>query len=187
MRPEIRISAVADGAVDNWTFLESLSPETEVIDFWHACEHLRVTSDHAVAPHWFEKHCEILRHDPRGAAKVIRALCYLRDTAKTDRAEIERELAFFRKHRHRMRYHALKGEGIAIASGLVEAACKTLVAQRLKRSGMRWRIVDGQAVLTVRSLIKSSLFDQPWAALLSSQSGPANDNISPSEDLAIAA
>ena len=47
-----------------------------------------------------------------------------------------------------MRYHALKEEGVAIGSGVVEAACKTLVVQRLKRSGMRWRIVGGQAVLT---------------------------------------
>ena len=73
--------------------------------------------------YWFEKHREILRHDPRGVAKVIRALCYLRDSAKGDRAEIERELAYFRKHRHRMRYHALKEEGVAIGSGVVEAAC----------------------------------------------------------------
>ena len=69
VRPEIRIGAVADGAADNWTFLESLSPETEVIDFWHACEHLRVASDHAVAPHWFEKHREILRHDPAASPR----------------------------------------------------------------------------------------------------------------------
>ena len=179
VRPEIRIGAVADGAADNWTFLESLSPETEVIDFWHACEHLRVASDHAVAPHWFEKHREILRHDPRGVAKVIRALCYLRDSAKGDRTEIERELAYFRKHRHRMRYHALKEEGVAIGSGVVEAACKTLVVQRLKRSGMRWRIVGGQAVLTFRALIKSGLFDQAWAALMAARSEAANDNISP--------
>ena len=110
-------------------------------------------------------------------AKVIRALCYLRDTANGDHAEIERELAFFRKHRHRMRYHALKEEGIAIGSGVVEAACKTLVAQRLKRSGMRWRIAGGQAVLTFRALIKSGLFNQAWAALMHARSGPANDNI----------
>ena len=49
-RPEIGIVAIADGAADNWTFLETLSPETEVIDFWHACEHLQTASDHAVAP-----------------------------------------------------------------------------------------------------------------------------------------
>ena len=64
LRPEVGIVAVADGAADNWTFLEGLEPETEVIDFWHACEHLRVAADHAVAAHWFEKYREILRHDP---------------------------------------------------------------------------------------------------------------------------
>ena len=68
-RPEIGIVAIADGAADNWTFLETLSPETEVSDFWHACEHLQTASDHAVAPGWFEKYREILRHDPRGVAK----------------------------------------------------------------------------------------------------------------------
>ena len=132
-----------------------------MIDFWHACEHLQTASDHAVALGWFEKYREILRHNPRGVAKVIRALRHLRDAAAApDRAETERELAFFRKHRHRMRYHALKEEGIAIGSGVVEAANKTLVTQRMKRSGMRWRIVGGQAVLTFRALIKSGRFER---------------------------
>ena len=187
-RPEIGIVAVADGATDNWTFLETLSPETEVIDFWHACEHLQTASDHAVALGWFEKYREILRHDPRGVAKVIRALRHLRDAAATpDRAEIERELAFFRKHRHRMRYHALKEEGIAIGSGVVEAANKTLVTQRMKRSGMRWRIAGGQAVLTFRALIKSARFDRAWKAIIGATDIPANDNINPCAVIAIAA
>ena len=150
LRPDVRIVAIADAAADNWTFLETLSPETEVIDFWHACEHLRTASDHAVVSDWFERYREVLRHDPCGVDKVIRALRHLRDSAKPDRAEIERELAFFRKHRQRMRYHALKAEGVAIGSGVVEAANKTLVTQRMKRSGMRWRIASGQAVLTFR-------------------------------------
>ena len=92
---------------------------------------------------------------------MIRALCYLRDTARTDRAEIERELAFFREHCRRTRYHALKEKGIAIASGVVEARlAKTLVAPRLKRMGMRWRLVGRQAVLAFRVLLKSDLFDR---------------------------
>ena len=52
---------------------------------------------------------------------------------------------------------------------------------------MRWRIVGGQAVLTFRALIKSGLFDRAWATLMDAHSRPANDNLSPSEDLAIAA
>ena len=142
LRPDVRIVAIADGAADNWTFLETLSPETEVIDFWHACEHLRTASDHAVVSDWFERYREVLRHDPCGVDKVIRALRHLRDSAKPDRAEIERELAFFRKHRQRMRYHALKAEGVAIGSGVVEAANKTLVTQRMKP--LRHALADRQ-------------------------------------------
>ena len=89
-----------------------------------------------MASDWFERYREVLRHDPCGVDKVIRALRHFRDSAKPDRAEIERELAFFRKHRQRMRYHALKAEGVAIGSGVVAAANKTLVTQRMKRSGM---------------------------------------------------
>ena len=129
-----------------------------------------------MAPAWFEKHREILRHDPRGIAKVIRALRYLRDRAQRNRAEIKRELAFFRKHRQRMRYHALKEQGSAIGSGVVEAANKVLVTQRMKRSGMRWRIAGGQAVLTVRALIKSGHFDRAWDAIIATLPGAANDN-----------
>ena len=61
-----------------------------------------------------------------------------------------------------MRYHALKEEGIAIGSGVVEAANKTLVTQRMKRSG-GWRIVGGQAVLTFRALGR---FERAWKALI---------------------
>ena len=130
--------------------------------------------DHAVAPGWFEKARSSVTIP---VASMIRALRHLRDAAAApDRAETERELAFFRKHRHRMRYHALKEEGIAIGSGVVEAANKTLV---MKRSGMRWRIVGGQAVLTFRALIKSGRFERAWKALISATDTPANDNISP--------
>ena len=187
LRPDVRIVAIADGAADNWTFLETLSPETEVIGFWHACEHLRTASDHAVASDWFERYREVLRHDPCGVDKVIRALRHFRDSAKPDRAEIERELAFFRKHRQRMRYHALKAEGVAIGSGVVEAANKTLVTQRMKRSGMRWRIAGAQAVLTFRALIKFARFDRAWKAIIGATDTPANDNINPCAVIAIAA
>ena len=61
---------------------------------------------------------------------------------------------------------------------MVEAANKTLVTQRMKRSGMRWRIVR-QAVLTFRALIKSGRFERAWKALMSATDTPANDNISP--------
>ncbi len=185
-RPDIAITAVADGAPDNWTFLESLSPEAETVDFWHACEHLRAASDHAVDPRWFETYRHVLSHDPQGV--VIRALRYLRDKAgrnRAARAAIERELAFFRKHRKRMRYRDLSDRRFAIGSGV--AANKILVTQRMKRSGMRWRIHGGQAVLTVRALIKSGRFDRAWDTLMDDHDTPANDNNCADNDAKLAA
>ena len=92
----------------------------EVVDFWHACEHLSATSDHAVARNWYEKYREILRHDADGVEKVIRALRHLLSKATSGKAEIERELAFFRKNRHRMRYRTLRDRKLPIGSGVVE-------------------------------------------------------------------
>lgn len=50
-----------------------------------------------------------------------------------------------------------------IGSGVVEAACKTLVAQRLKLSGMRWSKDGAQAILTMRGWDQSERFDGAWA------------------------
>jgi len=120
-RPDIEIVAIADGAPDDWTFLKTLSPMEEVVDFWHACAHLAVASDHAVARNWFEKYRETLRNDPDGVDKVIRAPRHLHSKApRAGKAEVERELAFFRKNRRRMRYRELKDRSLPIGSGVVE-------------------------------------------------------------------
>jgi hypothetical protein len=59
----------------------------------------------------------------------------------------------------------VRAASLPIGSGVVEAACKTLASQRLKRSGMRWRQPGGQAILTLRALIQSERFGHGWAML----------------------
>ena len=54
-----------------------------------------------------------------------------------------------------------QARGLPIGSEIVEAACKTLATQRLKRSRMSWR--DGkQAMLTIRSLQQSQRWSAAW-------------------------
>ena len=74
-------------------------------------------------------------------------------------------LGYFRRNRHPMRYAATQACHLPIGSGVVDGACKTLVTQRLKRSGMGWRRAGGQAILTLRALLQSARFDQAWALL----------------------
>jgi hypothetical protein len=64
-----------------------------------------------------------------------------------------------------MRYAELRAKGYPIGSGVVEAACKTLVTQRMKRSGMGWRHEGCQAILTLRSLAQSDRFERGWRLL----------------------
>ena len=74
------------------------------------------------------------------------------------------ERTYFQNQRDRMDYAGDQARGLPMGSGVVEAACKTLAPQRLKRSGMSWR--DGQqAILTIRSLQQSHRWTAAWALL----------------------
>jgi hypothetical protein len=170
-KPNLRIAKVADGAEDNWTFLHDEVPEgAEVVDFYHAAEHLSaalasVYGDGSLpSQRRFSDLRHVLRHENTGIAKVIASLVYLRGKHPRN-ARLATELSYFRKNRGRMRYAELAAQGIPIGSGVVEAACKTLVAQRLKCSGMRWGWEGGQAILTVRGWTQSDRFDTAWALL----------------------
>ena len=65
-----------------------------------------------------------------------------------------------------MSYFELQQNKLPIGSGVVEAACKNLIGARMKKSGMRWTINGGQAVLTLRSLILSNRSEQFWTFLV---------------------
>jgi hypothetical protein len=172
-RPDLTLVKLADGARDNWDYLSAqLPPGVELVDFYHAAEHLRLalaeaygeTNPRGLAQ--FEKLRRVLLEDFEGADKVIRALRYLRDKHPR-RKKVQAELTYFRRNRERMHYGACAAAKLPIGSGVVEAACKTLVTQRMKCSGMRWRHGGGQAILTLRSLLQSrDRFDRGWALLL---------------------
>ena len=170
-RPDLRVIKVADGAPDNWSYLGEMLPfGEEVLDFYHVAEHLGAALGAAYGegtPTYQERVetlSEVLRDAPEGVETVMGALCRLR-TRYPRRKAIHKALAYFREHRHRMRYASLRAQHLPIGSGVVEAACKTLVSQRLKRSGMRWRTAGGQAILTLRALCQSERFERAWSLL----------------------
>ena len=104
----------------------------------------------------FEKQRHVLLEDYKGVEKVIRSLVHLRDTYPR-RKKIARELKYFRRNRHRMRYAALKEQGLPIGSGVTEAACKTLATQRMKRSGAMGRARRPSHSILPRSRAEQSL------------------------------
>jgi hypothetical protein len=55
-----------------------------------------------------------------------------------------------------MDYTRHLAENLPIGSGIVEAACKTLVKQRLCGAGMRWKHQGAKIVLSLRALVQST-------------------------------
>ena len=170
-RPDLTVVRLADGAKDNWTFLDALPVKgPAVIDFFHAAEHLNEALEAAYgegtpkAQAQFQKLRHLLRHENGGVEKVIRSLLNLHHAHPGSRV-VERELKYFRKGRHKMQYASIAAKNLPIGTGVTEAACKTLATQRRKCSGMAWRNEGGQAILSLRSFIQSKRFDAAWDLL----------------------
>jgi len=175
-KSDLKLVKLADGARDNWRYLGNIlrpGEGVEVLDFFHASEHLNKAIEGAYkkgSPECishFKKYRSLLKHDEMGVVKVIRNLRYLHKKFPRRKA-ILTELNYFKNNRHRMNYARMAAKNYPIGSGVTEASCKTLVTQRLKCSGMRWDIAGGQGVLTVRSLIQSKRFEAGWSLLAQS-------------------
>jgi hypothetical protein len=171
---------LADGAEGNWTLLAELAhalglvsaDSIEIVDFYHACDHLKNGCDAVWGEGTSRGQAEfirlktLLKEDDQGADRILRVFKYqLTQLTGPRHQRLQAEQTYFRNQRRRMQYAHYQRQNLPIASGVMEAACKTLVTQRLKRSGMAWGPTGGQAILTLRSLIQSARWSQAWSLL----------------------
>jgi hypothetical protein len=61
-----------------------------------------------------------------------------------------------------MHYSEALRDGLPIATGVIEGACRYLVKDRMDRSGARWSLTGAEAVLRLRALRASGDFDAYW-------------------------
>ena len=165
---------LADGKRQIWDTVDEYAVFDDfirVLDFYHATEHLSKAAEHLFgkgseqAKRWFRKRRHKLRHDPGAVGHLLHSIAYHRrklgkDTLRYDNAS--KELRFFRNNADKMDYAAYRAAGLPISSGPVEAAAKTVVAHRLKRSGMRWSRRNGQQILNLRAQVQSKRWDAFW-------------------------
>jgi hypothetical protein len=163
---------VTDGGNGLEPFVRTSFPRVEVVilDFWHVSDHLGELA-RTLHPHdddQAKEHkgqwCHVLKHQGGAAlVKVLEALP-LPERRPAVRAKHAEVLGYLRNNVARMDYPTYVAKGWLIGSGSVESACKTVVAQRLKLAGMRWRDKGTDAVCHLRALYKSgpSQWDLFW-------------------------
>ncbi len=173
--PDARYVGIADGAKGNWQFLEKHT-DVQVVDFWHASEYLGKAAtvlfrkDPKSREAWMEEQCHTLKHEPGGAALVLKKLKYqakARPWAKAD-PDVRSAITYFENQNAagRMDYAARVSAKDPIGSGVTEAACKVIVKQRLCGSGMKWKEAGAAAVLSLRCLsYTSDRWAQFWSKI----------------------
>lgn len=146
-----------------------------IVDFWHACGYVHelaesLFGDNARCWGWFRKWRHWLRDRHQGLVQVIRsAMWHYNNGRQLSKAKEEifwKAYKYLRKHAVWMKYAFYKGQGLPIGSGVTEAACKTVFAERLKRSGMTWGIAGGQVIVGLRVLVLSGVWPSAHQAYL---------------------
>ena len=94
---------------------------------------------------------------------VLQARLEAEDIPDAGRAKkVEGEIQYLEKNREHMRYAQFRAQGLFVGSGVIEAGCKTVIGQRLKQSGMEWSVRGANAIISLRSIIKSGRFEDYW-------------------------
>lgn len=131
-----------------------------ILDFWHPSGYLEVLAgalydDEEKRVEQVQAWCHTMKHG--GGAAILKVLKEL-DIPKNNKAALQARqdaVEYIEKNLHRMDYPHYLSQGWQIGSGPIESACKTVVGQRLKLAGMRWREYGTDNVCHLRALFKS--------------------------------
>ncbi|WP_182871478.1 hypothetical protein [Stieleria mannarensis] len=141
---------------------------TRVVDYYHAAERLTVIADalnfggdSAKRGKWLE-HARWLLLQPGGHGRMLRSIAKMRQLYRYTASateEAEKAERYLRRYGRFMNYASMKSRGCPIGSGVVESACKQIVSERMKLSGMRWNKEGGQRTMTLRCILLSGIWD----------------------------
>jgi hypothetical protein len=148
-----------------------------VIDYYHACEYIYKMSealfrDAQRAQGWARKMCRWLKTKPRGVYRVLRSAAAIRRRrimVDEKRQQYRSAYNYLRKRLRFLDYGQYRRDHLPIGSGVTEAACKTVFTQRLKQSGMTWKLEGGQWIVDLRVVQLSGVWSQVYQAYLQSK------------------
>ncbi len=143
---------------------------TIIIDFIHVLEYLWKAS------HVFYKEgdsrCEklvtehlllLLHGQSSQVAKELIKMTTDLGLKKDEHKGVDKCVSYLTKYKEYLCYDKYLAQGLPIATGVIEGACRYLVKDRMDITGARWGLPGGEAVLRLRSLWASDDFDEYWS------------------------
>lgn len=156
----MRMCIIGDGAPWIWNLAREHFPQSiQIIDLYHAREHYWNVAHAMYSEHnplmkiWTGK--RKMELDSGNVEAVIRAISRLMPPVGEARDICLSEIQYFQKNKDRMRYNIFRSEGLFVGSGVIEAGCRTVIAQRLKLSGMHWTVSGANSIIALRCCLLS--------------------------------
>jgi hypothetical protein len=161
---------MGDGAEWIWNLVALHFPDAlQIVDLYHARQHLwEVTrrlfpNEEGKQKAWMKIHQRRLL-DRGKIEKLVGALRSMASNNSEVAEKIRIEADYFARNAQRMRYPKFRRQHLFVGSGVIEAGCKTVVAARLKRSGMFWTVRGANAILALRCCHLNGEFEDYWEA-----------------------
>jgi len=159
---------MGDGAEWVWNLADLHFPGAiHIVDLYHARQHLwelarrLYPNDEGKQKAWMKLHQKRLL-DKGKIKTLVSALRAIPSSNSEVAAKIRSEADYFERNAERMRYTQFRRQHLFVGSGVIEAGCKTVVASRLKRSGMFWTVRGANAILALRCSYLNGRFEDYW-------------------------
>jgi hypothetical protein len=159
---------IGDGAEWIWNLVAlHFSDAIQIVDLYHARQHLwevarkLYPNDEGKQKAWMKIPQKRLL-DRGKIEKLVAALRSIESDNPEVAEKIRTEADYFERNAERMRYPKFRGQHLFVGSGVIEAGCKTVVAFRLKRSGMFWTVRGANAILALRCCYLNGEFEDYW-------------------------
>jgi hypothetical protein len=179
-RPDLKVQLLCDGAPEMWNLLdEHINNQTigqsvhRLIDFYHLAEKLGeaakllVTDDKQREQLLGRWKLQLLNRQQASEEILMELKGFGLGGARVGKGyPVKEAVTYLENHRAQLDYATARSMGLAIASGPLEATCKSLVNQRFKRSGSRWKERTGEHILHLRALALSDRWDSAMQLLL---------------------
>ncbi len=157
-----RVQFIGDGATwihKIWENAFRSCKAIRTLDFVHAAEYLHKIIESLCASEKVAENYKTFREILRGKGGET-LMKSLRNTfgALMDalRGDALKSLEYLRERVWMMDYGTLRKQGFYIGSGIIESACKTLVAARCKLAGMHWRHKNAAGIALLRATMRSN-------------------------------
>ena len=158
---------LGDGAVWIWNLAAQHFPGAiQIVDLYHARQHLWELSaqlfaaQEKVRKRWMAR---CLAQLDQGKIETLgKTLRDLHPSSEELARLVRNAVDYFQRNAHRMRYPDFRAQGLFVGSGVVEAGCRTVIAKRLKASGMFWTVRGANSIIALRCVRLSRGFEDYW-------------------------